>query len=324
MGRLAAGEREEARRRQMLITYGLFFSGVYWLAVVSSIGDTVETDMRGEIAAAVLGGVGFLLCLRTPLRGWRYVSALACVSAAPVIVLFFHLNPTAQVWSLIPLMFLGIFVRTWHSAVVTRTYVVAIGIAATVGLLVAPAPVPPLWPLLFVLSIGGAAEVFGVSHAILRDAADRDPLTGVRNRTGFDLRVDELMSVAHRKRRPLAVLLLDVDDFKLINDSDGHAAGDQVLVALTTRWKAKLPRDAVIGRLGGDEFAVVLSLRDDGEAGRLAEILADVSPVRVTVGLAVGTPTEATDFTALLATADADLYRRKRERKAPSADLETA
>lgn len=319
MGQLAAGQREELWRRQMLVIYALFVAGVYWLAVLSSFTDRAPEDTRGEVAAAVLGIVGFGLCLVPPLRGWRYVAALACVSAAPVAALFFHHNLAAQVWSLIPLMFLGIFVRTWHGAAAARGYVLVVGLGALVGLLVAPAPVPRLWLLLFVLSIGGAAEVFGLSHAILRDAAERDPLTGVWNRSGFDRRADALIASGARKGHQLAVLLLDVDDFKLINDSDGHAAGDRVLVDLTRRWQAQLPRTALIARLGGDEFAVLLPGRADADARRIAGILADACDVRVTVGIAVGRPAEATDLTVLLAAADADLYRRKRERKAPAA-----
>ncbi|AQT78015.1 hypothetical protein B1R94_00345 [Mycolicibacterium litorale] len=318
MGRSAAGQREELWRRQMLIVYALFVAGVYWLAVLSSLTDTTPEDTRGEVAAAVLGVAGFVLCLAPPLRGWRYVAALACVSAAPVTALFFHDNLAAQVWSLIPLMFLGVFVRTWHGPGVSRGYVLAVGLAASVGLVCAPAPSPRLWPLLFILSIGGAAEVFGLSHAVLRDAADRDPLTGVWNRAGFDRRADALITAGARKGHQLAVLLLDVDDFKLINDTDGHAAGDRVLVGLTRRWQAQLPRTALIGRLGGDEFVVLLPGHGDADARRIAGALADASAVRVTVGVAVGRPTGATDFTALLADADAELYRRKRERKAPA------
>lgn len=315
MGRLAAGQREELWRRQMLVIYALFVAAVYWLAVISSFTDAAPQDIRGEVAAAVLGIVGVVLCLVPPLRGCRYVAALACVSAAPVAALFFHHNLAAQVWSLIPLMFLGIFVRTWHGAAVARGYVLVVGLGASVGLLLAPAPSPRLWPLLFILSIGGAAEVFGLSHAILRDAADRDPLTGTWNRAGFDRRADALIAAGARKGHQLGVLLLDVDDFKLINDTDGHAAGDRVLVALTRRWQAQLPRTALIARLGGDEFVVLLPGRAEAEARRIAGILADASGVRVTVGVAVGRPAGATDFTALLAEADADLYRRKRERK---------
>ncbi|TGD84758.1 GGDEF domain-containing protein [Mycolicibacterium sp. CH28] len=306
----------------MLLFYCLFCAGVYCLGLIAWVRDREQTDFRGELVAAGLSAVGVLLCVTPPLRGWRYVSGLACVSAAPVAALFFHHNLAAQVWALIPLMFLAIFVRTWHRPMVTRIYVVVVGLAAAVGLLMAPQPAPPLWPLLFLLSIGGAAEVFGLSHAILRNTADRDPLTGVWNRAGFDRHADALIAQSYRKGQPLAVLLVDVDDFKLVNDRDGHAAGDDVLISLTKRWAEQLPDSAVMGRLGGDEFVVLLMGQDEAGARAMAQALSDTGPVPVTLGVSVGRPSGAADFTALLAAADADLYARKRERKSRSANAE--
>lgn len=304
-------------RRRLLLTYCLFFVGVYCLGLVSWLRDTHQTDFRGELSAASLSVLGLLLCLRPPLMGWRYALAVVCLTSAPVAALFFHRNLAAQVWSLIPLMFLGIFVRTWHGKTTTRAYVVAVGAAATAGLLLAPEPAPLLWPVLFVASIAAAVVVFGLSHAALRDAADRDPLTGVWNRAGVLWQADALAS--RGRGRAVAVLVLDVDDFKSINDNDGHEAGDRVLIDLTRRWHEQLPRDAVIGRLGGDEFVVLLGGYDESSAAEVATTLSE-GTVRVTVGLACGPFDGPDDLTALLAAADDDLYRRKRERKAPTSE----
>ncbi len=322
MDQPATASHRETLRRQMLISYALFVSALYAIGVLSSVSDSTPTDPRGEAVAASLSLAAFVLCLPNALRGWRYVAAVSLVSAAPVAALFFHVHLAAQVWSLIPLMFLGIFVRTWHNVAVARWYVVIVGTAAAIGLELAPAQVPRLWLLLFFLSIAAASEVFGLSHAILRDAADRDPLTGVWNRSGVSRQADALIAVGRRRGQQLAVMILDVDDFKMINDRDGHAAGDRVLVGLTRRWRAQLPRGAVLGRLGGDEFIVLLGGCDEDLARKIAPVLAQGYPVCVTVGMALGRPTDPDDFTALLAVADADLYRRKRQRKAPPASVE--
>ncbi|WP_163747517.1 GGDEF domain-containing protein [Mycolicibacterium helvum] len=308
-------------RRRILTSYCLFFAGVYCLGMIAWFRDTDNIDFRGEVVAAGLSAVGVLLCVRRPLRGWRYVSALVCVSAAPVAALFFHHVLAAQVWSLIPLMFLGIFVRTWHGQLVTWSYVAAVGLAATAGLLLAPQPAPLLWPVLFVLSIGSAIWIFGLSHAALRDAADRDPLTGVWNRAGLLWQANSLLSRVGGRDRPLAVLVLDVDDFKAINDNKGHAAGDRVLVDLTSQWRRHMPRGAVIGRLGGDEFVVLLSGYDMQSAHEVASTLAN-GTVRVTVGVACGKLDGPDDLPPLLAAADDDLYRRKRKRKAQAPSLD--
>lgn len=321
MAQVAGRERPLVLRRRILITYCLFFAGVYCLGLITWFRDTHQTDFRGELFAASLAVIGVLLCLRSPLTRWRYVAALTCVSAAPVVALFFHHHLEAQVWSLIPLMFLGIFVQTWHPPAVTRAYVVIIGVAAAVGLLCAPEPAPLLWPVLFILSIGGAVMVFGISQSALRDAADRDPLTGVWNRAGVVWQAQALASRTRTRGQPMAVIILDLDDFKIINDNDGHEAGDTVLVDLARRWRAQIPRDAIIGRLGGDEFVVLLSGYDIESASEVATTLSS-GPVRVTAGIACGTFEGSDDLTPLLAAADEDLYRRKRERKTPTASAD--
>lgn len=304
-------------RRRILMTYCGFFVGVYCLGVISWIRDTHQTDFRGELAAESLSILGLLLCLRRPLMGWRYVLVVVCLTAAPVAALFFHYNLAAQVWSLIPLMFLGIFVRTWHGKVMTGAYIAIVGVASTAGLLLAPEPAPALWPVLFVLSIAGAVGVFGLSQAALREAADRDPLTGVWNRAGVIWQAEALASRSRGRRRPMAAIVLDLDDFKVINDNDGHEAGDKVLVDLAGRWQAQIPRDAIIGRLGGDEFVVLLSGYDLDSAREVAATLS-AGPVHVTAGIAAGPFDGAEDLTPLLAAADEDLYRNKRERKTPT------
>ena len=91
--------------------------------------DASHSDACGEIAAVALTGVGLLLSLPTPLAGLRYWSALLCVSAAPIAAVLFHEQLPAQVWSVVPLMFIAIFIRTWHTQRSARVAVAALAVA---------------------------------------------------------------------------------------------------------------------------------------------------------------------------------------------------
>ena len=85
--------------------------------------------------------------------------------------------------------------------------------------------------------------------------ANHDPLTGLANRALFRRQLDEVVGGEDRR---WTVLLLDLDDFKDVNDSLGHDAGDVLLIEVARRLRRALPQDAVPARLGGDEFAVLL------------------------------------------------------------------
>lgn len=299
-------------QRRMLLGYLGVLLALYLTSVAGSWG---MTSARGEMVSVVLCVVGLAVAARSPLSRFRYALAVACVCAVPVAAMLFHDIDAAQVWAVIPLMFSAIYVRAWHRPTTSRVVAVAIAAAACVALAVAPADVPVQWYGMFVVCVLAGAEIVGALLAALYEAALRDPLTGAWNRTGLERRAAELMVRAARRAEPLGVIALDVDDFKVLNDRAGHAAGDRVLAHLVRDWTPHLPDEAVIGRLGGDEFVVVLAGRDEARVSALAEELAAVGPVRVSAGIAVGQPLDARTLAALIARADGDLYRVKRERK---------
>lgn len=157
----------------------------------------------------------------------------------------------------------------------------------------------------------------------LAHQALHDPLTGVPNRTLILDRADRMLLRSRRDRAPVAVLFVDLDNFKDINDSLGHDAGDRVLKAVTTRFTATLRSSDTVGRLGGDEFVVLaegmsLAAGPAPVAERLHEALRE--PFRVegferfpltitaSIGIAVGDRPSASD---LLRDADIALYRAK-------------
>jgi diguanylate cyclase (GGDEF)-like protein len=103
----------------------------------------------------------------------------------------------------------------------------------------------------------------------MEELAATDPLTGINNRRRFfEIGEDEIRR-ARRSQRPLSVLMLDVNEFKQINDEYGHAAGDAALCQLTTILRGHLRKGEVVARLGGDEFAILLPETNLEEAARV-------------------------------------------------------
>ncbi|VVD76351.1 putative diguanylate cyclase AdrA [Pandoraea aquatica] len=159
-------------------------------------------------------------------------------------------------------------------------------------------------------------------NRVLGDMAMRDGLTGLLNRRAFLMQADRLFAVARAQQRRLAVLMLDIDHFKGINDTWGHAIGDRVIVELTLVLRAALRKSTVIGRLGGEEFAVLLPEADAQRALQAAErMLVAINgasvpgpngPVRFSASIGVASlgPDDA-DFGTLLQRADRALYAAK-------------
>ena len=152
--------------------------------------------------------------------------------------------------------------------------------------------------------------------------ADHDALTGLPNRHLFQDRVSRCISRAHRSGRPFALLYLDIDHFKHVNDRLGHPFGDRVLVELGQRLKNVVRETDTVARLGGDEFAVILeNLPDRSEALDLGRRLMDEASVpfridesRVDLTVSIGValyPEDGTDATLLVRNADIALFHVK-------------
>ncbi|HEY6258520.1 MAG TPA: EAL domain-containing protein [Xanthobacteraceae bacterium] len=158
----------------------------------------------------------------------------------------------------------------------------------------------------------------------IRFLAHHDSLTGIPNRGTFNNRLDHEIEAALQTGRRLAVLCLDLDRFKEVNDLFGHAAGDAALQAVAKRIAGVLDEGQVLARLSGDEFAVMVpGLSHPTVAGRVAENILQVlrtakedadteAPIGTSIGIAI-CPDDATDRHALLSHADTALYRAKNE-----------
>jgi diguanylate cyclase (GGDEF)-like protein len=162
-------------------------------------------------------------------------------------------------------------------------------------------------------------------HQQLAAAARTDPKTGLLNAAAWQREADAEVVRAQRTNSPLALLLVDVDHFKRVNDSHGHLIGDDVLRALATELRQQVRESDVVGRFGGEEFTVLLPRTDADGACRIAERLrssagllsvstdpkTDAS-IRVTVSIGVAVLGQhGSDLFELLAAADLALYRAK-------------
>ncbi len=163
------------------------------------------------------------------------------------------------------------------------------------------------------------------SEALLEMQARVDHLTGLPNRRSFEEKIEEAAARAHRSGDALAVMYVDVDHFKQVNDRHGHDAGDAVLQKIAGRLRASVRGTDTVARLGGDEFVVLLeSLRTEQEASAVArKILTTVREpiplaagsvtVSVSIGVALLSGAERTlSTTDLLKQADGALYEAKR------------
>jgi diguanylate cyclase (GGDEF)-like protein len=156
----------------------------------------------------------------------------------------------------------------------------------------------------------------------LHNAATTDELTGLLNRRALEERIDAEISRSHRHQIKTSIVLLDVDRFKLINDTLGHAAGDRYLMLLSQVLSHHIRALDVVGRYGGDEFLVILPMTSAAEAlvfiNRLQSGLKELASQHPEFGLATlsfgiaESPRHGRTPTALLAAADSALYAAKR------------
>ncbi len=172
--------------------------------------------------------------------------------------------------------------------------------------------------------VGISADITEVkaSEARMRHLAYYDPLTGLPNRLMFRDRLEMALARCSRFGHRLAVIFIDLDRFKYVNDSLGHAAGDKLLVEVSRRISRRVRESDAVCRLGGDEFTLILErLRSSEDAAKLADsVIADISSAiiidgkTVFVGASMGIaifPFDDTTSDGLIRKADAAMYRAK-------------
>lgn len=175
------------------------------------------------------------------------------------------------------------------------------------------------------------------SRASAAAAAVRDHLTGVSNRRGLAMMGTQLVEQARRQGDAVHCIFVDIDGLKMVNDALGHAAGDEVIVAVADALRSATRATDIVARWGGDQFCVVgpgpgmspleLERRVRDGVARHEPVPAEVWPVRVSAGGSMLAPWDAGTLETLLGKADQEMYLRRslrRERKAPTPREATA
>ena len=174
--------------------------------------------------------------------------------------------------------------------------------------------------------LAGIAQTIGIAIDRHRDIAriaylaEHDALTGLPNRVQLDRKLGRLLEAAGRERKSVTVAFADLDNFKLVNDNLGHAAGDELLTIVAQRISAHVGNSGIVSRIGGDEFVVVLEEAAGPAYERLTAILADISKpltiggveIRTTCSMGVACATaHGGTVSELFVNADMALYRAK-------------
>lgn len=179
--------------------------------------------------------------------------------------------------------------------------------------------------VLGVKGVGTAIVLIGATIAdwtiAIRESSERDSLTGLHNRGSFEETFRKLLSRAHQEKRPISLVVADIDHFKQVNDIWGHQAGDQAISSFGQLISTMVRECDVAGRIGGEEFCIAVWDCDSEPANRLAERIRMAfsglrhaglnDDVRLTASFGVASTRAGEHFDQLFARADEALYRAK-------------
>ncbi|MGO9383835.1 MAG: GGDEF domain-containing protein [Mycobacterium sp.] len=297
--------------------------------LVSQHHPTPAALMAGAITVIFIVVMAIFWLTRWPTRrqsATAAVMATACIGAWTVT----QANATMAALACTASAVIGGYIAFFHSTrlvVFNAALAGAIATAATLRLaneIDVGTAIGAFWVIVF-LNVSAPLCIRGMSRAMCTYAArsDEDPLTGLLNRRGFidaiSLRLAQPLTTTHTH---LAVLMVDLDNFKWVNDTHGHAVGDSALVAVADLFRECLPPHAAMCRAGGEEFVIALtSLPPDAAllATRLCSAIASLSfQVTASIGAAVSElprfsgPDRAGWIEQLIAAADAAMYAAKR------------
>ncbi len=315
------------------IHFGWLLRGSFW--VVAASGSMIIAGIAIEGAKNTYGELVLLVggpwVAANLVLGWVYfgtsgtpdrrilfarVAASMLVGAGIGLAMLAHGGITAPIIA-------GLYLKVLFDAVVLNRRQAAETAAIAVAwwvFAVALSPADQLWAVPYQLTVFAVSFGLGsVARRAFSDAtsarlrlAHTDSLTGLRNRPGFTQGAERAFAAARLEDRPFAIIAFDLDDFKAVNDTQGHAAGDELLQQVATLTREVLPSAYSVGRLGGDEFVAALPAGSVEEAGALATALTTkLSPlVGASIGCAVY-PDDGSTLEQLLQSADHRSYSAK-------------
>ena len=326
---MQAPEESEARRRAAIgRVAGLLFCAAGVVNIPSSL---VLRDPPSALVIAGLSLVGLssgVICLLLPWRrlAWRWLHATAVLATGEVALSVWALgHPAVFTWYYVLIAAAVGYAFSDYRQLAAHVLVVALAIAAP--LLYAADPsgdgVPRTVLAIAIVAATAALvmwlrEQLEANQSELRELAARDPLTGVGNYRLLHERLEYELRRHQRGQKQLAVLLIDLDRFKQVNERLGHAAGDDVLRRVSRAMCGAIRQQDTVARQGGDEFAVLAPETDaEGALTLAARIRERVSEVRIdgeTMGATVGFsiyPVDGGSTNVLLARADARMLADK-------------
>ena len=264
----------------------------------------------GALAAAGIGGGITIWTARARFSGWAMHAAVAM--AGVLIAVFAWRSATAVgIVGLGPaLIAIGLYAAHFLDLTAARVHAAFLVVLTTAGAAAAePGGFAVPWAAIGV-SVVAFTEAQGRLARNLRTAATTDPLTGLANRRAWEEEAARHLALAARTGEPLTFALLDLDDFKEVNDREGHGAGDTLLRDLAAAWTARLRQADLLGRYGGDEFVLCLPATDESGARMILQQLDTTHDFAWSVGVATVRPGDS--LASVLARADTDLYLQKR------------
>jgi diguanylate cyclase (GGDEF)-like protein len=248
--------------------------------------------LRATVRGRALHVLVALMSLLIALLAWRSVTPVGVVGLGPVLIA------------------VGLYAAYFFTVPLARLHVLLLVVVSSIGAWAArPDGFLAPW-VVVVVSTAVLSDVQARLADQLRTAAATDPLTGVANRRAWEAEATRNLARAARTGEPLSFAILDLDDFKEVNDQQGHGAGDALLRDLTDGWTRRLRQADVLGRYGGDEFVLCLPATDrDGAAEMLGRLAASH---QFAWSGGVATARAGDTLHTILARADADLYQQKR------------
>jgi diguanylate cyclase (GGDEF)-like protein len=214
--------------------------------------------------SAVVGGLGcaLLWVVRWPSKS-ESVAFAVCASASIAMAALSQSDPAIALLACTSFVAISAYIAIFHTPVLMVANAAVVVVVPVVPAVMAAASgglVRAVCQYVLVLGVNVAVP-FGIQilvHALGTDLleADRDPLTGLLNRRAFYERACQLVAAYGRSDSHLVVALIDLDRFKLLNDTEGHAAGDRALIAVGHALRERTRESAIVGRVGGEEFLV--------------------------------------------------------------------
>jgi diguanylate cyclase (GGDEF)-like protein len=283
----------------------------------------------GLVSAA--GGLGlagacivWLLGNRIPMLGFELLAAAGCVVTSGLVAR--ASTPGGMMLVAFAYPWTAIYAAHFFPRPAVSAQGVLISVGFGVGLLLSGLPHVAIYWAVVTVTIWSICILLGNLSESLRRQVGTDYLTGLLNRSGFLTAALRERALANRTGAPLTVAVIDLDNFKQVNDRAGHAAGDQLLAALGRQWREHMRPSDILARHGGDEFVLLLPGTTHREAEAVLERLhGEEQLIAWSIGISEWEIGESLD--SPLARADRHLYEVKRvtrQRQRPGAVREYA